>query len=186
MSFATNFVRAIAPVAIAAAAAPAAAQSADLAKVQAHLSAVQSMTANFTQTDALGRAAAGTVGIQPHLRDRGGGRNEELLGAPPPCGRCRFPRSGLLHRRGFASGHGMTTFGIDRLLADPALLHELARLGVPAGAVRSVGEALSQEAAQAMLLPGLPQFPYLGLRTVAFRSSAWPVVSGLSAPPEMS
>lgn len=66
-----------------------------------------------------------------------------------------------------------------------ALLHELARLGVPAGAVRSVGEALSQEAAQPMLLPPvLPQFPYSGLRTVAFRSSAWPVAAALSAPPE--
>ena len=66
-----------------------------------------------------------------------------------------------------------------------ALLHELARLGVPAGAVRSVGEALGQEAAQAMLLPPAPpQFPYPGLRTVAFRSSAWSVVMALNAPPE--
>ncbi|RZL14737.1 MAG: CoA transferase [Hymenobacter sp.] len=66
-----------------------------------------------------------------------------------------------------------------------ALLHELARLGVPAGAVRSVGEVLSQEAAQPMLLPASSaQFPYRGLRTVAFRSSAWPVASALSAPPE--
>ena len=65
-----------------------------------------------------------------------------------------------------------------------ALLHELTRLGVPAGAVRSVGEALSQEAAQAMLLPPAPpQFPYPGLRTVAFRSPAWPVVAALSPPP---
>ncbi len=67
-----------------------------------------------------------------------------------------------------------------------ALLHELARLGVPAGAVRTVGEALTTELAQAMLLPPvLPQFPYAGVRTVAFRSSAWPVASGLSAPPEL-
>jgi crotonobetainyl-CoA:carnitine CoA-transferase CaiB-like acyl-CoA transferase len=66
-----------------------------------------------------------------------------------------------------------------------ALLHELARLGVPAGAVRSVGEALSTDIAQAMLLPPQPpQFPGAGLRTVAFRSSAWPVAAGLSAPPE--
>ena len=68
-----------------------------------------------------------------------------------------------------------------------ALLHELARLGVPAGAVRSVGEALDSEAAQAMLLPpGGPEFPYPGLRTVAFRSSAWPVSAALSVPPPMS
>jgi crotonobetainyl-CoA:carnitine CoA-transferase CaiB-like acyl-CoA transferase len=67
-----------------------------------------------------------------------------------------------------------------------ALLHELARLGVPAGAVRSVGEALSQEAAQAMLLPpARPGFPYAGLRTVAFRSSAWPVAGSLTAPPAL-
>ncbi|MGI4875017.1 MAG: CaiB/BaiF CoA transferase family protein [Janthinobacterium lividum] len=67
-----------------------------------------------------------------------------------------------------------------------ALLHELARLGVPAGPVRSVGEALSQEAAGAMLLPaGGPQFPYPGLRTVAFRSSAWAVSEELSAPPSL-
>jgi crotonobetainyl-CoA:carnitine CoA-transferase CaiB-like acyl-CoA transferase len=65
-----------------------------------------------------------------------------------------------------------------------ALLHELARLGVPAGAVRTVGEALDTELAQAMLLPAMPPFPTLGLRTVAFRSSAWPTVEKLSAPPE--
>jgi chaperone LolA len=61
MSFATNFARALAPVALIAAAAPAAAQEADLAKVQAHLSAVDSMTANFTQTDARGRSNSGTL-----------------------------------------------------------------------------------------------------------------------------
>lgn len=65
-----------------------------------------------------------------------------------------------------------------------ALLHELARLGVPAGAVRTVGEALSQDLAQPMLLPpALPGFPYPGLRTVAFRSSTWPVAGALTAPP---
>lgn len=68
-----------------------------------------------------------------------------------------------------------------------ALLHELARLGVPAGAVRTVGEALSHESAQAMLLPPQgPQFPYAGLRTVAFRSSAWPAAAGLAPPPELA
>lgn len=67
-----------------------------------------------------------------------------------------------------------------------ALLHELARLGVPAGAVRTVGEALSQEAAQSMLLPpALPAFPYPGLRTVAFRSSTWPAAGALTAPPTL-
>jgi crotonobetainyl-CoA:carnitine CoA-transferase CaiB-like acyl-CoA transferase len=70
-------------------------------------------------------------------------------------------------------------------LSGAGLLHELARLSVPAGAVRSVGEALSQPAALPMLLPPAgPQFPYAGVRTVAFRSPAWPVVARLSAPPE--
>jgi len=67
-----------------------------------------------------------------------------------------------------------------------ALLHELARLGVPAGAVRSVGEALGMEQAQAMLLPPQPpRFPYAGLRTVAFRSSAWGVAPALGPPPPL-
>ena len=65
-----------------------------------------------------------------------------------------------------------------------ALLHELARLGVPAGAVRSVGEALAMEHAQAMQLPA-PGFPHLGLRTVAFRSPAWATVEALSPPPPL-
>jgi outer membrane lipoprotein-sorting protein len=42
---------------------PAAAQT-GLAQVQAHLRAVQTMTANFTQTDARGRSLAGTVTIK--------------------------------------------------------------------------------------------------------------------------
>ena len=61
MSFSTRFARALAPVAIVAAAAPAAAQSGDLDKVEAHLSAVQSMTADFTQVDQRGRSSAGTL-----------------------------------------------------------------------------------------------------------------------------
>ena len=65
-----------------------------------------------------------------------------------------------------------------------ALLHELARLGVPAGAVRSVGEALDMEQAQPMLLPSqAPTFPYLGLRTVAFRALGWGRADELPAPP---
>ncbi|QIK78686.1 outer membrane lipoprotein carrier protein LolA [Sphingomonas piscis] len=64
MTYATNFARALTPLAIVAAAAPAAAQNADLAKVQAHLRAVDSMSANFTQTDARGRSSAGTLQIK--------------------------------------------------------------------------------------------------------------------------
>jgi len=47
-----------------AAPAMAAAPSPDLAKLKAHLSSVQTMTANFTQTDARGRSAAGTLQLR--------------------------------------------------------------------------------------------------------------------------
>ena len=66
MSFPTAF-RALAPAAaiIVVAAAPAAAQSnSDIAKVEAHLKAAQSMTANFVQTDAKGRSIAGTLQLK--------------------------------------------------------------------------------------------------------------------------
>ena len=62
MSFSTHFARALMPVAMIGAAVPAtAAESPDMAKVRAHLGNVQSMTANFVQTDARGRSAAGTL-----------------------------------------------------------------------------------------------------------------------------
>ena len=64
MTFSQNLARALALVALVAMAAPAAAQSGDIAKVQTHLSAVQSMTANFVQTDAKGRSARGTVQLK--------------------------------------------------------------------------------------------------------------------------
>ncbi|HEX8426636.1 CoA transferase [Hymenobacter sp.] len=63
------------------------------------------------------------------------------------------------------------------------LLRQLEQQAVPAGAVRTVGEALRHESAQEMLLPPTTDFPYAGLRTVAFRSSEWPVVEQLVAPP---
>jgi outer membrane lipoprotein-sorting protein len=59
-----NFARAVVPVAILAAAPAAAADSADLAKLKAHLTAVQTMTANFTQTDAKGRTSTGTLQLK--------------------------------------------------------------------------------------------------------------------------
>jgi crotonobetainyl-CoA:carnitine CoA-transferase CaiB-like acyl-CoA transferase len=65
------------------------------------------------------------------------------------------------------------------------LLTQLEQLAVPAGAVRTVGEALAHPLAQPMLLPPAPGFPYAGVRTVAFRSSAWPVAASLSAPPPL-
>jgi outer membrane lipoprotein-sorting protein len=50
------------PVALVAAApASAATESPDLARLKAHLTAVETMTANFTQTDARGRVATGTL-----------------------------------------------------------------------------------------------------------------------------
>ena len=65
MSFPTLFARALAPVAIVAAAVPAAASEAsDLAKFRAHLSSVQSMTANFVQTDSRRRSASGTLQLK--------------------------------------------------------------------------------------------------------------------------
>jgi outer membrane lipoprotein-sorting protein len=63
MSFASSFARALVPVAVATAA-PAAAQSSDLAKVGAHISAVQTMSANFVQSDQRGRSAAGKLQLK--------------------------------------------------------------------------------------------------------------------------
>ena len=62
------------------------------------------------------------------------------------------------------------------------LLAELERRAVPAGAVRTVGEALAQPSAQPMLLPAAGGIG-AGLRTVAFRSPDWLVATELSAPP---
>ncbi len=65
MSFPTNFARAFAPAAMIAIAAPAAAaENPDLAKVQAHITSVDTMTANFVQTDGKGRSAAGTLQLK--------------------------------------------------------------------------------------------------------------------------
>ena len=62
------------------------------------------------------------------------------------------------------------------------LLAELERRAVPAGAVRSVGEALRQPSARAMVRPAAGGIG-AGLRTVAFRSPAWAVAAQLSLPP---
>jgi outer membrane lipoprotein-sorting protein len=62
MKFPMTLARVALPVALVAAVpAPAAAPSPDLARLKAHLSAVQTMTADFTQTDARGRTEAGTL-----------------------------------------------------------------------------------------------------------------------------
>src|SRR6476661_7354000 len=65
MSFSMKVARALVPVAIVAAAAPAsAAESPDMGRLKAHLTSVQSMTASFVQTDARGRSAAGTLQLK--------------------------------------------------------------------------------------------------------------------------
>ena len=83
MSFVSNFARALAPMAIVAAPAAAlAAPSGELAKVEAHLNAVSSMTANFTQTDGKGRTLRGTLQLKRPGRVRfeyGGGTNMLLV-----------------------------------------------------------------------------------------------------------
>ena len=65
MSFANLFARALVPIAvIAAPTAATASTKADLAKVQAHLTSVRSMTANFVQTDARGRSMSGSLQLK--------------------------------------------------------------------------------------------------------------------------
>ena len=59
------------------------------------------------------------------------------------------------------------------------LLADLERRAVPAGAVRTVGEALAHPSAAAMRLPGAG---FDGLRTVAFRSAEWGVAAQLAPP----
>ena len=60
MNFSTTVARALVSAALVAAPATAAAPSPDLARLKAHLGSVQTMTANFTQTDAKGRTDTGT------------------------------------------------------------------------------------------------------------------------------
>ncbi len=64
MTFSTKFARALAPAAVVVAAPALAADFADMAHLKAHISAVHTMTANFMQTDARGRSAAGKMDLQ--------------------------------------------------------------------------------------------------------------------------
>lgn len=77
MTFMTSLARVAAPLTLVAAVpALAVAPSPDLARLKAHLSAVQTMTADFTQTDAKGRTDSGTVQMKRPGRIRfeyGGG-----------------------------------------------------------------------------------------------------------------
>jgi outer membrane lipoprotein-sorting protein len=85
MALLIQFARAFAPiVAVAMVAAPAAAAAnPNLTQVEAHLSAAQSMTANFVQTDSKNRALRGTLQIKRPGRIRfeyGEGANMLLVG----------------------------------------------------------------------------------------------------------
>ena len=66
MRFSKSLACALAPIAIIASAQPAAAAdtSADLARVHQHITSVDTMTADFVQTDARGRSAAGTLQLK--------------------------------------------------------------------------------------------------------------------------
>lgn len=64
MSFSTTFARALVGGAMIIASPALAADSADLARLKAHLASVQTMTANFVQTDSRGRSAAGTLQLK--------------------------------------------------------------------------------------------------------------------------
>jgi outer membrane lipoprotein-sorting protein len=63
MTFTRTFARAVIASTLIAAPA-AAADSPDLAKLKVHIGSVQTMTASFTQTDARGRSAAGTMQLK--------------------------------------------------------------------------------------------------------------------------
>ena len=85
MTFPTLFARALVPAAaVAVLAAPApAATSAELAQVEQHLAASQSMTANFVQTDSKNRQLVGTMQLKRPGRIRfeyGRGANMLLVG----------------------------------------------------------------------------------------------------------
>ncbi|HEV2594052.1 MAG TPA: outer membrane lipoprotein carrier protein LolA [Sphingomicrobium sp.] len=79
MTFTTNFARALVPVALIGAPAFAAAPSADLEQLKANLASVQTMTADFTQTDAKGQVATGTLQMKRPGRIRFEYRGGDLL-----------------------------------------------------------------------------------------------------------
>jgi outer membrane lipoprotein-sorting protein len=81
MTLTTNIARALVPLTLAvlAPALAAAAQSPDLERLKAHLSAVQTMTADFTQTDAKGNVDSGTLQMKRPGRVRFAYRAGDLL-----------------------------------------------------------------------------------------------------------
>ena len=64
MNFPTKLARALVPAVVVLAVPAAAADSADLARLKAHIGGVRTMTADFVQTDARGRSAAGTMQLK--------------------------------------------------------------------------------------------------------------------------
>ncbi|QIL77950.1 CoA transferase [Hymenobacter sp. HDW8] len=66
------------------------------------------------------------------------------------------------------------------------LLQTLEKQAVPAGAVRTVGEALQHASAARMILPPTADFPHPGLRTVAFQSYTWQCAAALTSPPHLA
>jgi outer membrane lipoprotein-sorting protein len=79
MTFTNSLARALLPAAIVAATPATAAESPDLERLKAHLSSVQTMTANFMQTDAKGRTDTGTLQLKRPGRVRFEYRGGELL-----------------------------------------------------------------------------------------------------------
>ncbi len=80
MTIRMSLARALAPVAIIAAAPTiAAAPSPDLARLKEHLSSVQTMTANFAQTDARGQVSTGTLQMKRPGRIRFEYRGGDVL-----------------------------------------------------------------------------------------------------------
>lgn len=79
MTFRTNLARALIPIAAVAAPALASTPSPDLDRLKAHLSEVQTMTANFTQTDAKGQVATGTLQMKRPGRIRFEYRGGDVL-----------------------------------------------------------------------------------------------------------
>lgn len=73
------FARVTLPVAIIASAPVLAAESPDLARLKAHLTAVQTMTADFSQTDAKGQVATGTLEMKRPGRIRFAYNGGDLL-----------------------------------------------------------------------------------------------------------
>ncbi len=79
MTFTNSLARAFLPAAVLAATPAAAAESPDLARLKGHLSSVQTMTADFAQTDARGRTDTGTLQLKRPGRVRFEYRGGDLL-----------------------------------------------------------------------------------------------------------